>query len=340
MTASRPNYTKMSKERRCELVESIFIKHPRFNSIVNKVEHAHSYSQIAAEPECVFVGGLPGAGKTTLVEYYEQLFPRIYHDDKIEVPVLCGRVPNRATDKSLVTELLNKMGDPAAAKGSTYNQTTRLRNLAGACGVKLIILDEFQHFVDKDSWKILKTVSDWLKNLIDEAGVPIVVTGMPYASQILDAMGNEQLQRRFSVRASLDPFGWSAVEEKKEFRSFLKAVDDRLPLRECSFLSDPTTAFRFYCATNGRVGKVMKVIRRATELALAEGSERLTLDVLADAYDDRLRADHPNRSNSFREEKAKLKIIPFDEPELNFGLMNRRSRRGKRVERTSDVLTQ
>jgi Cdc6-like AAA superfamily ATPase len=328
----------MSHEERCRLAESIFVEHPRLKALIEKIAHAHCYSRIAAEPECVFIGGPPGAGKTTLIEHYKLQFPAVDRGDVIEVPVLCDRVPSKATDKNLATKLLMGLGDPAAERGSAFNQTTRLKRFVKACGVQLIILDEFQHFVDKDSWKVLKNVSDWLKNLIDEAGVPVILIGMPYAVEILDSPGNEQLQRRFAVRASLNPFGWDDVEERKEFRSFLKAVDDRLPLNEPSHLSDPLLAFRFYCATNGRVGKVMKVIRRAVELALDQGLEQLTLEVIADAYDDRLMADHPDRGNPFRMENSWLKAVPFNEPEMNFAAMSRRSRRMEREERASEVL--
>jgi hypothetical protein len=333
MNNKRRDYSVMSKEERCGLAEFIFVEHPRFKFIVEKVKHAHQYSRIAAEPECVFIGGPPGAGKTTLQEHYNLKFPAVDRGERVEVPVLCGRVPSKATDKNLAMTLLQRLGDPAAERGSAFKQTTRLRKFVKACGVQLIILDEFQHFVDKDSWKVLKNVSDWLKNFIDETRVPIVLVGMPYAVEILDALGNEQLQRRFAVRATLEPFGWDDAEERKEFRTFLKAVDDQLPLNESSHLSDPLTAFRFFCATNGRVGKVMKVLRRAVELALDHSLEQLTLEVLAHAYDDRLRADHPDRANPFRMEKSWLKAVPFDEPEMSFAAVSRRSRRQAREDR-------
>ncbi len=340
MTAKRPKYSKMSKKERCQLVESIFVMHPRLSMIVEQVEHAHFYSRIAAEPECLFIGGPPGAGKTTLLEHYKLQFPSVDHADRTEIPVLCARVPSKATDKNLATTLLLALGDPVAERGSAFNQTTRLKHFINACGVQLIILDEFQHFVDKDSWKILKNVSDWLKNLIDETGIPIVLIGMPYAVEILDAPGNEQLQRRFAVRVELGPFGWTTGDERGEFRAFLKAVDNQLPFDDCSHLSDPVTAFRFYCATNGRVGRVMKVLRRSAELAIDQGLNQLTLDILADAYDDRLRADHPEKENPFRLDKSKLKIVPYNEPEMNFAAVSGRSKRWPKVERASAVLSQ
>lgn len=338
MSNRRNKYSKMTKLERCRLAECIFVEYPRLTKLVRQIEHCHQYSEVAAEPECMFIGGPPGAGKTTLQNHYLLRFPNVDHDGGVEVPVLCGRVPNKATDKNLVTELLIRIGDPAAERGSAYNQTSRLKRFIKACGVKLIILDEFQHFVDKDSSKVLKTVSDWLKNLIDEAGVPIILIGMPYAVQILDAPGNEQLQRRFAVRANLDPFGWGTKDERNEFRAFLKAVDDQLPLTETSYLFDPLMAFRFYCATNGRIGKIMKIVRRATELALDRGMESLPIEVLSEAYDDRLRPDHAGRVNPFTVDKAELKIKPFEEYVHDFRATNGRSKPKGKPEKASDVL--
>jgi Cdc6-like AAA superfamily ATPase len=285
---------------------------------MDKMEHCLHYSQIAAEPECMFIGGPTGAGKTTLQDYFRKKYPRTFNEEGAIIPVLCARVPNKATDKNLVTELLTKLGDVEATRGSSYNQTVRLRMFIRDCGVRLVILDEFQHFVDKDSKRVLKTVSDWLKNLIDQTEKPMILIGMPYADQILDAVGNEQLQRRFAVREQLDPFRWVTNEEQKEFRAFLKAVDDQLPLTESSHLSDPNIAFRFYCATNGVIAKVMKIVRRATELALVQLTESLTLDVLAEAYDDRLSANQPDINNPFRCDKDKLKITSLTDPQQNF----------------------
>lgn len=314
MSRNAINYVGMSKLERCALAERIFIIYPRLKRLMDKMEHCLHYSKIAAEPECMFIGGPTGAGKTTLQDYFLQKYLRSINADGATVPVLCARVPNKATDKNLVTELLVRLGDPEAIRGSSYNQTTRLRKFMKDCEVWLVILDEFQHFVDKDSQKVLKTVSDWLKNLIDQTEKPMILIGMPYVDQILDAVGNEQLQRRFAVRERLDPFGWLTDEQQKEFRAFLKAVDNQLPLMEASHLSDPIMTFRFYCATHGVIGKIMKIVRRATELALERSEERLTLDLLAEAYDDRLRANHPDRINPFREDKSDLKIVTSTEP--------------------------
>src|SRR6267154_5586550 len=133
-------------------------------------------------------------------------YPRKFTEEKTIVPVLYAQVPVPATCKNLVTSLLNAIGDPAAEKGTMISQTFRLRRYIEVCEVELLILDEFQHFQDRDSLKVLKTVSDWLKVLMDETGVPIVLAGLPYSHTILDAENNEQLRRRFALRIELESF--------------------------------------------------------------------------------------------------------------------------------------
>jgi hypothetical protein len=341
--SKKKDFSKLPKLERQALAERIFIEYPRLTRLLEKIKHCHEYSRIAAEPECMFISGYAGTGKTTLYEYYEYQHPRTLYDDGVNIPVLSASVPQRATEKTLVSELLGRAGDPAAERGSAYNQTSRLKMFIKDCGVEIVFLDEFQHFVDRDSSKILKNVSDWLKNLINATKRPIILIAQPYAEQVLDATGNEQLQRRFLLRETLDPFGWANNEKidpkmkndkNNEFRAFLAALDEQLPFNKRSNLSDPIIAFRFYCGTNGRISKVMAIVRKATELALDNSLEALDLNVLAEAYEERFGKTQTDRPNPFCYDRIKLEIIPFKEDIPHF----LKVRKTKIEERASDVL--
>lgn len=166
--------------------------------------------------------GRPGVGKTSLAEYYMKDYPRVDSDERVTVPILYLKIEVPATPKGLVSSLLDALGDPAAEKGNIGSQTRRLRKFLKELKTELIILDEFQHFIDKDSLKILKTVSDWLKLLIDNSKIPVVLMGMPYSHIILDTRGNEQLKRRFSLRRSIESFGWGGqTRSRRTSEAFL-----------------------------------------------------------------------------------------------------------------------
>lgn len=295
----RKKYKNVPIEDRVQMVENLYIHFPRNETTLKAIRECHSHAKLSKEAEGLLIQGDTGAGKTTIIKLYVQNYPRCYTEERTVVPVLCATVPVPATCKSLVTALLAAIGDPAAEKGTLVSQTHRLKRYLEACKVELLILNEFQHFQDRDSLKVLKTVSDWLKVLMDETGVPIVLAGLPYSHTILDAHGNEQLQRRFAIRIELEAFHYYTSQERQDFRRFLNILDDKLPLIEKSGLADPGTALCIYEATNGVVGHVMKLVRRATAIALESNRERITLDILSLAYEQRLAANNPSKPNPF-----------------------------------------
>ncbi len=302
MKNERGKYRSISVENRIELVEKLFIMHPSFERCLNKIEECQNDSKMSAEPFCMLITGEPGVGKTTLCKEYEKRHPRMELDEKTLIPVLLARIPIPATPKNLVSILLTGLGDPIADKGTTYNQTKRLIKFLKECEVELIILDEFQHFIDQDSDKILYTISDWLKQLINETGIPIILAGLAQSVNVLKA--NSQLKRRFSMQDGLTNFKWlnkksdnkkseaRNVKESKnqatkdnDYRAFLKAVDEMLPLAEDSHLAGQLIAYRAWRATQGNVARTMKLIRYATRLALKKGEEKVTLALLEEAYE-------------------------------------------------------
>lgn len=306
------NWSNRSVEERIHKIESIYVLSPYLKDVFEAIKYCHYYSRHYTEPKCLLITGQPGVGKTSLAEYYIKDYPRIESDSVDEVPVLYLKIEVPATPKSLVSALLAALDDPAADKGNIGSQTRRLRKFLKDLNTELIILDEFQHFIDKDSLKILKTISDWLKLLIDNSKVPVVLMGMPYSRIILDTRGNEQLKRRFSLRRTIEPFGWGPTnKEQADFRNFLKLIDSHLPFDKPADLAAKTLAFRFYCATNGVIHYVMDIVRIAALNAIEQSLETLTLDLLADAYDESLASSYPDRENPFRCEAVELRVLPF-----------------------------
>jgi hypothetical protein len=328
----------LTDEERKARVERIHIKFPRFKRVLDKIAYCHAHSKIAAEPECLLITGYQGAGKTTLCREYAQRYPKIVTRERKLVPVLSTFVPSITTKKSLPTKMLHALGDGAAEKGTAVNQTLRIITRVNDCGVEIIILDEFQHFIDSDSKSVLDSVSNWLKDLINETEKPVVLVGMPYSEIVLEA--NPQLERRFSMRESLDPFVWNTSAGQKEFKSFLKHLDRRLPFPKRSNLTDHETAFRIYCATNGFIGYLMKLVRRAAILAIDRKAECLDLELLAESYDERLASRAPRRANPFRVEIEKLEIEPFVKVDFKGRKTNRRSKATAISPSASDVLAQ
>lgn len=298
MEDNREKYRNICVEERIKLIEELFVMHPSFEQCFNKINECQTHSKIAVEPLCMIITGEPGVGKTTLCEKYVETHPRTELNEKTKIPILLARIPIPATPKNMVTALLIALGDPLADKGTAYIKTVRLFKLLSECCVEIIILDEFHHIIDGDSEKVLYTVSDWLKQLINETKLPIVLVGLPHSNKILEA--NSQLKRRFAMRDQLTNFKWIKNKKSKnnteaadvnneennadDFRIFLKILDNTLPLAENSHLAGQLIAFRMWKATQGNVNRTMKLIRYAAGIALTKGEEKIILPFLETAY--------------------------------------------------------
>lgn len=326
----------LTAAERKERVERIHIKFPRFGGVLEKIAYCHMHSKIAAEPECLLITGLQGAGKTTLCRSYARKYPSRLDREGKTIPVLSTFVPSITTKKSLPTRLLDAMGDGSADRGTSVSQTLRVIKLVRECGVELIILDEFQHFIDSESNVVLRNISDWLKDLINETGKPVVLVGMPDSEIVLRA--NPQLERRFSMRESLEPFGWETAARQWEFKSFLKLLDRRLPFPKRSNLTDHETAFRIICATDGFIGYVMKLARRAAVIAIERGADRVEPEFLSEAYDERLASRQQGRMHPFKSDLEDLTMEPSAQAARGGKTTNRRSKAKARRPTAADIL--
>jgi hypothetical protein len=292
-------------EAKMELLNTIYICYPRFKEVLGAFDYCHHFSSCQDEPECLFLTGETGVGKTTIYRTYANRYPRKVTREKTIVPILDVTIPAPATVKTVVTKMLWKLGDPAYERGTIGIQTIRLINLLKNCGVELIILDEFQHFIDRDSAKVLQTVANWLKTLILDTNLPIILIGLPEAEQIFKLKSLSQLSRRFAHRCYLHPFTWDD-DHGLEFRTFLHLLELELPLRELSHLSDEDMALRFYYASDGIVAYIMKLIRYGTYLALSQNYEQLNLNILAHAFEQYIRMNLSARANPFLLNETKL----------------------------------
>ena len=298
MNSNNKNWSKMTIKEKLEIVNNIYVSYPRFKEIINSFDYCHHFSCCKDEPECMFLSGQTGVGKTTIYRSYASRYPRQITEEGTIIPILAVTIPAPATVKTVVTKMLWELGDPAYEKGTIGNQTIRLINLMRDCGVEMIILDEFQHFIDRDSAKVLKTVSDWLKTLILDTNLPIILIGLPEAEEVLRLKTMSQLSRRFANRVYLRPFLWQP-DEGLEFRTFLHLLEKELPLLESSNLASEQMAWRFYYACDGVIAYVMKLIRYGAYLALGQNREKLDLDILGAAFAKYVQADQPDKVNPF-----------------------------------------
>ena len=123
------------------------------------------------------------------------------------------QTPARTTVPSFTDSMLVQLGDPAASihirgDADKLPPDERLDRLIAACGVKLVIVDDFQHLLNIDTEKQKRAVSDWLKVRIKKTRVPFMIVGI--TGKVTEVLKfNPQLSRLFALSKVLDPFSLS-----------------------------------------------------------------------------------------------------------------------------------
>ena len=154
------------------------IRYPRFNALHQDIRMCQEMSRLAGEPQCMVLEGVTGAGKSALIQSYAGAHWRYDTAQGTKIPVFYMETPSPATVKGMAARMLEVMGDPAAHRGPLWSMNSRLTHFIQACDVQIVMLDDFHHLIDKETNRVLETVSDWLKVLIKETNVPFLVVGI------------------------------------------------------------------------------------------------------------------------------------------------------------------
>jgi len=263
-------------------LENILVPHPHFTAAMGRLTQCFKHATGSRDPIGIALIGDSGAGKSRVLEEFEAEHPSYRTDTGLIVPVLRLRLPSRPTVKHLIELLLHKLEDPLFDKGTENIKLLRLLKLLRHTQTLMLLLDEFQHFVDKSTHKVLHHLADTLKVIVDESRLALVVAGLPGCKAVLDQ--NVQLARRFLAPVVMPRFDWAQKKSRAEFVGILISIQEALAPYKLPQLGNADMAFRFYCATGGLFGYIVKILRQALWNATDNNTIHITLADLQSAY--------------------------------------------------------
>lgn len=262
-------------------LDTLVVPHSAFEGALECLHQVASTAKRYAEPDIAILLGASRSGKTRALEIVEQEFPTYRTAEQQYRPIVRIRITRKPTTKAVLTQLLHAIGDPFYAKGTESQKLVRLVGLLKAIETKVIMLDEFQHFVSERGG-VNYEVADLFKLLSDEARVSLVLAGLPKARAVIDS--NEQLAGRSMRPIYLDRFDWNVEEEKTEFMKIVVSFAQTLaPIRLPDF-DDDEWGFRWFCATGGLIGYVAKIFRTLLNHASRDKRDIIGLEHLQKAY--------------------------------------------------------
>ncbi|HQT29610.1 MAG TPA: TniB family NTP-binding protein [Thiobacillus sp.] len=251
-----------------------YIPFPPFIAAANSIDANIAQYRETGLAQHLLVLGESGTGKSSLCRWVGEKYPRSVLLDRDLVPSLIVAVPPAATIASVAEAMLARLGDPSPSTGSISAKTARVITLCRGCRVEMVLFDEAQHIHDRGQVATHYMVGDWLKNLIDEMGVPTVFLGLPRLENLLQV--NEQLRRRFSRRLRL-ALGQSDTETiDTECLQLFVTLGSCLPLRlSTGDYSWPELGRRLYFASDGRVAYIKRLLAGALRHAMETDAEQI-----------------------------------------------------------------
>ena len=230
----------------------------------------------------MLISGLSGVGKSTIAERLLELSPRRDEDDRTVVPVLYVELSGQPTAKVIGSNLLEALGDPHAESGSAEDRLFRAAELMRACGVELVIVDEFHHIGNLDT-RQGKIALDTIKNLMNKTFIPILLLGANSSKALVRA--NPELSRRCTPKIQLDPFSAKDAEHLVNFRRLLMSFHELLPTTGPSALIDASMTDALYQACHGLIGQLSQLLEMPLKATLYTKSQTLEREALRWAFE-------------------------------------------------------
>lgn len=252
--------------------------HDRFTSTKVHLEGVLARAR-ADDPQILPVVGPTRVGKTTVLDRFLQELSASSPGTREAIRVVS---PKHLTGRALSDACLMSIGMSPAVFNNHVAATNALVLALKRLKTRLIVFDETQHLLERGSSTTVRAAADFLKLLYDQAGVTLVLAGLPTLTGLFSA--NEQLADRARSPIEYYPYYW----EGSDYKSFRAALAGALDyLREAGWetfaYNDAEFARRMYLATAGRYGLIHKLIMEV-QAAAHRGRKTAFYEEFAEAY--------------------------------------------------------
>ncbi|WP_329040267.1 ATP-binding protein [Streptomyces sp. NBC_01422] len=206
-------------------------------------------------------------------------------------PVLFISVPPAATPKMLVSEFARFLGMPVTDRLNQTQITGAVCDLLGELGTQLVLIDDVlgTQLVLIDDVHLLDTqrragaeTSDQLKYLGERIPATFVYSAIDIeTSSLLSRVRGAQIAGRFKLFRHR-PLAYATEQDRAVWNDLVRAMENLLRLRAHRTGTLVKHAAYLHARTAGRIGSLSHLIREAALIAITEGTERITKQLLAE----------------------------------------------------------
>jgi len=249
-----------------------WIGYRRATEIMEEMEALISHPKVERMP-CILIVSQSNNGKTKLVKKFVERHPAYDNPEGegIIIPALMIQAPPTADPAELYCCILSKLFAPFSPNDKFRKMKAQATDLLRKLDVRVLIVDEI-HDILKGSISNQKKYLGELKNLTNEVQMPIVAVGTKDALRAFRT--DIHLWNRFEV----EPLPkW---KNDNDFKRLLVTFKGILPLRESSNFAEANLIATLYSLSEGTIGELARLLRRAAIFAIKAKVEKIDLDVI------------------------------------------------------------
>jgi hypothetical protein len=243
------------------------------------------------------IEGPAGIGKTTAVENFGKRF----HLEEIadggpmtkegheKWPVCRITLNGTPTPRALYIAMLHFLAHPGVRTGNADQFKLRALDAFLDCNVRLLVIDEvhFSAFNTTDGVKLSNT----FKSIANDFPVTTLFVGIGLSEAGFFSEGRGDSSKQHNVRQqtarrvtahTMRPFQAESPEDRRQWRRLVRAIEKQLVLadHEQRSLASGELSDYLYVRTQGYFQSLTTLITRGCALAILDGQEALSIDLL------------------------------------------------------------
>jgi|SRR5690554_265534 len=273
------NLSKQEDPRILAVQKNSWVNYTKANEIITMLNEILTFPRTHRMPNLLIIGDTNN-GKTVIGKRFESLNPvhfvESYNEigkayQKVVMSVLMIQCPPVPNEKRLYISILDKLQVPYKQSGRIeYFQSAAIGGMK-RLDVKVLVLDEIHHILTGSPAK-QREFLNVLKFISNELDLSIIAIGTRDAFYVINS--DDQLANRF------EKVILSKWKNDADYLRLLATLEQKIDLKKPSNLIQPKLSLKILEMSEGLIGEIVTIIRKATILAIKSSEECITIKTL------------------------------------------------------------
>lgn len=274
------NYMIESRIQNLENFVQGFIGRKYTKKIKMQLDDLINMHKLTRDGSCIFISGLSGAGKTSLINDFLRDHPPIPLDEVTLLPVARVTLYKDIGRIDFYKKILRDLDHPYySGTNDKVVLLEQVRRVVVEAKISLLIIDDAQHILSSRNGKIKFGVCDELVTLIKDLRIPVALFGAPFCQLAINV--NSEMSTIFSRKCELPYYKLSTLEDFREFQSLIEFIMLQLELKyERDY--DAKIIFRIYSLCGGSMKKIMDFFKVVAYEAIRLNVDTISVKLFSD----------------------------------------------------------